>query len=53
MKPTAGLTDAEAFLGYRTQGLLIGNDFLMARIGTTIPFGKTEEDPVETRRQRI
>ena len=40
-----GLTDTEAFLGYQTQGLLIDNDFLMARIGTTIPFGKTEEDP--------
>ena len=42
-----GLTDADLFLGYHTQGLLIENDFLMGRIGTTIPFGKTEEDPWE------
>ena len=40
-----GLADADVFLGYRTQGLLIKNDFFMARIGTTIPFGKIEEDP--------
>ncbi len=40
-----GFADADVFLGYRTQGLLIRNDFLMARIGTTIPFGKIEEDP--------
>jgi hypothetical protein len=40
-----GLTDADLFLGYHTQGLLIENDFLMGRIGTTIPFGKTEKDP--------
>ena len=40
-----GPRDPEVFLGYRTQGKLVENDFLMARIGTTIPFGKTEEDP--------
>lgn len=40
-----GLTDADIFLGYHTQGVLIANDFFMGRIGTTIPFGKTEEDP--------
>ena len=40
-----GLTDSDIFLGYRTQGVLVANDFLMGRIGTTIPFGKTEEDP--------
>ena len=40
-----GLTDSDVFLGYHTVGLLKGNDFLMGRIGTTIPFGKTEEDP--------
>ena len=40
-----GPSDPDIFFGYRTQGLLIKNDFLMARIGTTIPFGKTEEDP--------
>ena len=40
-----GLRDADVFLGYRTVGLLKESDFLMGRIGTTIPFGKTEEDP--------
>ena len=40
-----GPRDSDIFLGYRTRGLLIKNDFLKARIGTTIPFGKTEEDP--------
>ena len=33
------------FLGYRKVGLLKETDFLMSRIGATIPFGKTEEDP--------
>ena len=41
----AGPTDADVFLGYLTQGILMENDFLMGRIGTTLPFGKTEEDP--------
>lgn len=41
----AGLADADIMLGYQTQGLLTKSDFLMGRIGTTIPFGKTEEDP--------
>lgn len=40
-----GFADADLFLGYQMQGLLGENDFLMARVGTTIPFGKTEEDP--------
>ena len=40
-----GFTDADLFLGYRTQGLLKENDFLMGRVGTTMPLGKTEEDP--------
>ena len=40
-----GPTDSDVLLGYRTQGVLAENDFLMARIGTTIPFGKTEENP--------
>jgi hypothetical protein len=40
-----GLTDADLFLGYHTQGFLRENDFVMGRIGTTIPFGKTEKDP--------
>ena len=40
-----GLADSDIFLGYRMRGRLVKNDFLMARFGTTIPFGKTEEDP--------
>lgn len=40
-----GLTDADVFLGYRTSSLFMENDLLMGRIGTTIPLGKTEEDP--------
>ena len=40
-----GTTDSDVLLGYRTQGVLAENDFLLARIGTTIPFGKTEENP--------
>ena len=40
-----GLRDADVFLGYRKVGFLKETDFLMSRIGTTIPFGKTEEDP--------
>ena len=40
-----GFTDADLLLGYHTQGILRANDVLMGRIGTTIPFGRTEEDP--------
>lgn len=40
-----GLTDSEVFLGHYKLGVFMGNDFLMGRIGTTIPFGKIEEDP--------
>ena len=40
-----GPTDTDIFLGYQTQGLFVDHDFLMGRIGTTIPLGKTEEDP--------
>ena len=40
-----GPRDTDIFLGYQTQGLLRENDFLIGRIGTTIPLGKTEEDP--------
>lgn len=40
-----GPRDSEAFVGYSTQGLFTDNDFLIGRIGSTIPFGKTEEDP--------
>lgn len=41
----AGPTDMDVLLGYHVQGLLTANDFFMGRIGTTIPLGKTEEDP--------
>ena len=40
-----GHRDTDIFLGYQTQGLLVDHDFLVGRIGTTIPLGKTEEDP--------
>ena len=40
-----GFADADLFLGYGMQGLLRETDFFMARVGTTIPFGKTEENP--------
>ena len=40
-----GPTDSDIFLAYLTRGVFMTNDFLMGRIGTTIPFGKTEEDP--------
>ncbi len=40
-----GPTDTDILLGYRTTDFLMENDFLMGRIGTTVPFGKTEADP--------
>ncbi len=40
-----GPGDTDVLLGYRTTGFLMENDFLIGRIGTTLPFGKTEEDP--------
>ncbi len=40
-----GFADADIFLGYRMPRLLRDNDFLMARVGTTVPLGKIEEDP--------
>lgn len=40
-----GPRDTDILLGYRTTGFLMENDFLIGRIGTTLPFGKTEEDP--------
>ncbi len=40
-----GLTDSEVFLGHYKLGVFKENDFLMGRIGTSIPFGKTEDDP--------
>ena len=42
-----GTTDSDLFLGYQIAAVFTDNDFLMGRIGTTIPLGKTEEDPWE------
>ena len=41
----SGLTDSDLFLGYKTRGLFKTGDVLLARLGTTIPVGKTEENP--------
>ena len=40
-----GFADLDLFLGYRMFGLFKTDDLLLARFGTTIPIGKTEEDP--------
>ena len=40
-----GPRDTDIFLGYGMTNLLMENDLLIGRIGTTIPFGKTEENP--------
>ena len=40
-----GLSDSDLFLGYKIRGLFGTNDLLFARLGTTIPTGKTEENP--------
>lgn len=40
-----GPTDIDLLVNYNIQGILTENDFLMGRIGTTIPVGKTEENP--------
>lgn len=40
-----GPTDIDLLVGYNIQGILTEDDFLMGRIGTTIPIGRTEEDP--------
>lgn len=48
-----GLTDTDVLLGYNAQGLLKENDFLTARIGTTVPLGKTEEDPWQLGKQGL
>ena len=41
----SGIRDVEALLGYNAQGVLMNSDVLTARIGTTVPLGKTEADP--------
>lgn len=40
-----GPTDMDFLVGHHFKGVLTENDFLMGRIGTTIPLGKTEDDP--------
>ena len=40
-----GLADSDLFLGYKTHGLFKTDDILFARLGTTIPTGRTEENP--------
>lgn len=42
-----GFSDADLLFGYKVRGLLKTNDVLSARLGTTIPIGKTEENPWE------
>ena len=41
----AGLADSDLFLGYAFRGLFKMDDILFARFGTTVPIGKTEENP--------
>ncbi len=41
----SGVSDMDLLLGYTKHGILGKNDMLTAKLGTTIPFGKTEEDP--------
>ena len=40
-----GLSDSDLFLGYKIRGLFQTRDVLFARLGTTIPIGRTEENP--------
>lgn len=40
-----GFADADVFVGHFIRGAFKENDFLMGRIGSTIPFGRTEENP--------
>lgn len=40
-----GLADSDLFLGYKMRGLFKTDDVLFARLGTTIPVGKTEKNP--------
>ena len=42
-----GLADADVLLAHHVQGIFKEDDFLTGRVGTTIPFGKTEKDPWE------
>ncbi len=40
-----GFSDMDLLLGYHRHGILLNNDMLIAKIGTTIPLGKTEDNP--------
>ena len=40
-----GPTDLDVLIGHHLHGIFRKSDFLLGRIGTTIPTGKTEEDP--------
>ena len=40
-----GLGDADILFAHHVHGIFKEDDFFTGRIGTTIPFGKTEEDP--------
>ena len=40
-----GLADLDLFLGYKIRGLFKTGDILFTRLGTTIPTGRTEENP--------
>jgi len=42
-----GFSDMDLFLGYRIRGFFKTDDVLSTRLGTTIPIGKTEENPWE------
>ena len=40
-----GLSDLDVFLGYKMHGFFKTDDLLFVRLGSTIPTGKTEENP--------
>ena len=40
-----GLADSDLFLGYKIRGLFKTGDVLFTRLGTTVPTGRTEENP--------
>lgn len=42
-----GFSDVDLLLGYKVRGFFKTDDVLSARLGTTIPIGKTEENPWE------
>ena len=40
-----GISDMDLLLGYSKHGIVLKDDTLTVKLGTTIPFGKTEDDP--------